>query len=74
MLAYERLPEPVRRELPVLAIGGSIYSDQPRSRMLIVGGQLLHEGDEVAPGVLLELIKPRSAVLRRGELRYEVGY
>lgn len=72
VLAYEQLPEDVKRQLPPLAIGGAIWSDQAASRMLIVGGQLLREGDAAAPGVTLETIKPRSAVLRWKTLRYEV--
>jgi general secretion pathway protein B len=71
---FEQLPEDVRRALPPLAIGGAIYSDNPTSRMLIVGGQLLHEGDTAAPGVTLEQIKPRSAVLRWKQLRYEITF
>jgi len=74
VVAYERLPEEVRRQLPALTIGGAIYSEQASSRMLIVAGALLHEGDAVAPGVTLEEIKPRSAVLRWKGLRYEVGF
>jgi general secretion pathway protein B len=74
IINFEQLPEDVRRTLPPLAIGGAIYSDNPASRMLIVGGQLLHEGDSAAPGVTLEQIKPRSAVLRWKQLRYEVAF
>lgn len=70
----EQLSAEQRRSLPQLAIGGAIYSDQPAARMLLVGGQLLHEGDTAAPGVTLERIGPRSAVLRWRELRYEVAY
>jgi general secretion pathway protein B len=71
---FEQLPEDVRRAIPPLAIGGAIYSDNPASRMLIVGGQLLHEGDSAGPGVTLEQIRPRSAVLRWKDLRYELNF
>jgi len=74
VVGYEQLPDDVRRQLPPLAIGGAIYSDSPASRLLIVGGQLLHEGDSAAAGVVLEQIKPRSAVLRWRDLRYEVSF
>lgn len=73
-MPIEQLSAEQRRSLPQLAIGGAIYSDQPAARMLLVGGQLLHEGDTAAPGVTLERIGPRSAVLRWRELRYEVAY
>jgi general secretion pathway protein B len=74
IVPFDQLPEDVRRALPALTIGGAIYSDSAASRMLIVGGQLLHEGDNAAPGVVLEQIKPHSAVLRWRELRYEVSF
>jgi general secretion pathway protein B len=42
--------------------------------MLIVGGQVMIEGQEVAAGVVLEQIRARSAVLRFRGLRYSVVY
>ncbi len=42
--------------------------------MLIVGGQVAGEGAELAPGVVLEQIRPKSAVLRFRGLRYTVAY
>jgi general secretion pathway protein B len=72
IVSYEQLPDDVRRQLPQLDIGGAIYSDLAANRILIVGGLLLHEGESVAVGVTLEQIKPRSAVLRWHDLRYEV--
>lgn len=74
VINFEQLPEDVRRSIPPLAIGGAIYSENPASRMLIVGGQLLHEGESAGPGVTLEQIKPRSAILRWKQLRYEVSF
>jgi general secretion pathway protein B len=73
-IAYAQLPEDIKRQLPRLSFGGTIYSDTPSARMLLVGGQLLHEGDLAAPGVVLETIKQRSAVLRWREIRYEVQF
>jgi general secretion pathway protein B len=73
-VAFEKLPDDVKRALPPLVIGGAIYSDNPGSRMLMVGGQLLKEGDTAGPGVTLEQIKPRSAVLRWKDVRFEVRY
>lgn len=69
--ALNELPEAIRRELPAMAIGGSIYSDVPASRFLIINGQIFHEGDKVAKDLSLEQIKLKAAVLRfRG---YRVG-
>ncbi|MFN7484719.1 MAG: general secretion pathway protein GspB [Betaproteobacteria bacterium] len=73
-VAYDQLPPDVRRQLPVLSLGGAIYSETPSARMLLVNGQLQREGDHVAPGVVLEQIQPRSAVLRWRDLRYEMSW
>lgn len=74
IIPFERLPPEVKRQLPTLALGGAVYSESAANRLLIVAGQLVHEGDAVAPGVMLEQIRPRSAVLRWKGLRYEVGF
>jgi general secretion pathway protein B len=74
IVSYEQLPDDVRRQMPQLNIGGAIYSDVAANRILMVGGLLLHEGEDVAPGVTLEKIKPRSAVLRWRDLHYEVSF
>ena len=70
----ESLPPETRRELPPLAVGGAIYSPQASARVLIVNGQLLHEGDTVAPGLVLLSIGPKSAQMRWREVRFSVGY
>ena len=72
--AQSELPQEVRSQLPTLAIGGSMYSENPSSRMLIVNGQLVHEGDALAPGLSLEQIKLKSAILRFKGYRYEIMY
>jgi general secretion pathway protein B len=74
IVPWDRLPESQRRLMPVLAIGGAIWSESATNRMLIVSGQLLHEGDSAAPGVVLEQIRAKSAVLRWKDLRYEVSF
>ena len=68
------LPDDVRRELPALAISGATYSESRSNRMLIVNGQLLHEGDLVAPNLRLEQIRLKSAVLRYKSYRYSIGF
>lgn len=68
------LPDAVRRELPALSIGGASYSASRANRMLIVNGQLYHEGDILAPNLRLEQIRLKSAVLRYKNYRYSVGY
>ncbi|MFO0123741.1 MAG: general secretion pathway protein GspB, partial [Inhella sp.] len=46
-----------------LAVSGAMHSPDPASRLLIVNGQVAREGDTLAPGVVLQEIQPRSALL-----------
>ena len=73
-VALASLTPEQRRDWPPLAIGGAVYSDNPASRFVIIGGQLLREGDSAAPGMTVERIGPRSAVLRWRDLRVEVPF
>lgn len=73
-MALAELTAQQRRDWPVLSLGGAVYSDNPASRFIIVDGQLVHEGEEAAPGVTVERIGPRAAILRRGELRVELPW
>ncbi len=68
------LPEQIQRELPALAIGGYIYSDNPRERQLLVNRRLLHEGEEAAPGVVLETMLPKAAIFNYKGYRYRLAY
>lgn len=68
------LPDEIRRELPALAIGGAMYSQNPANRMLIVNGQTFHEGDKLAPNLSLEQIRLKSAVLDYKGYRYGITY
>lgn len=68
------LPENIRREIPKLVVGGSIYSPNPASRFLILNGQIFHENDKVAPDLVLEQIKLKAAVLRYKGHRFGITY
>ena len=71
--ALAELPEPLRRQLPRLVVGGSMYSDDPARRLVIVNGQVAHEGDEVAAELRLQQIQPHAAVFSfRGQL-FRIG-
>ena len=61
-------------DLPKLAISGGVYSDNPAQRMLISSGQVVYEGAELAPGVTLEQIRAKSAVVRFRGLRVAISY
>ena len=58
------LPESLRRELPRLVISGSVYSDNPASRFVMVNGEVMREGASLGADLVLERIGPRELVLR----------
>ena len=66
------LPAAQRAELPQMLIGGAIYSDLPASRFIVVNGLVVREGETAAPGVTLERIGPKAAVIRWREMRIEL--
>ena len=72
--AQNELPDDIRRQLPAIAIGGSMYSAKKADRLLIINGQVLHEGDAVAPGLVLEQIKLKAAVLAFKGYRYGIAF
>jgi general secretion pathway protein B len=70
----QELPEAIRREVPRVSLGGYIYSPNPADRLLLVDKMLRREGDEVAPGLVLEKLQPRHAVMNYRGHRYRVAY
>lgn len=68
------LPEAIRREQPKLSVGGAMHSANPANRMLILNGQVFHEGDQVTADLVLEQIKLKSAVLVYKGYRYSISY
>ena len=62
----------LRASMPRLSVSGAVYSPDPSARMLLVNGQVLREGDSVAPGLVLERIGPRQAVLSWQGTRFQM--
>jgi general secretion pathway protein B len=55
-------------------VGGSIYSDTPADRMLILNGQVFHEGDHPASDVRIDHIGQKAAVLDVRGTQYQLVY
>jgi general secretion pathway protein B len=72
--ALRELPENIQREIPALVVGGFIYSNRPAERSVLINNKLLHEGDEVTPGITLEKMLPKEAVLNYKGYRYRIPY
>lgn len=59
---------------PPVKVSGSSYSLNPAHRMLIANGKVVHEGQEIEPGLKLETVGPRSAVLNHRGTLYNITY
>ena len=74
VLNLRELPEPIQRAIPPVTVGGYIYSRNAADRLLLVDKILRREGEEVAPGLLLEKLNPKEAVFNYKGYRYRVPY
>ena len=74
IVSVNDLPSATRATLPKLSVGGAIYSDAASARMLILNGQVYHEGDKPAADTVLEQIRHKSAVLNFRGQRYEITF
>lgn len=57
------LPPALQQALPPLGFGGTVYASRPSERMVVVNGEVWREGDRIAPGVVVEEIRRKDAVL-----------
>jgi len=74
LYALAELPADVRGQLPALTVGGSVYSPQAASRIVILNGQVFHEGDKPIEGLTVEQIGLKSTVLAFRGLRFELKH
>jgi len=63
-----------RRDWPPLVVGGSVWSDSAPARFVILGGQVVREGETTADGVLVERITPKVVVLRWRDQRGSLAF
>ena len=63
VIAMTELPVAIQQELPAMSITVHAYSTKPAERLVGINSRLLREGDEVAPGLLLERITPDGMIL-----------
>ena len=68
------LPDDIRRQLPNVAVGGSVYSKTPADRILIINGLVLHEGEVIAPDLVLQQIRLKGALLNFKGYRYTIAF
>jgi len=72
--AMAELPDNIRQQLPALSVGGSMYSSSAASRLVIINGQVLHEGERLTPDLTVQQIKQKSAVLSTKGYRFTLPF
>ena len=70
--SWAELAPALQGQMPAIRLGGGVYAEAPGQRLVLVNGQVAREGDEVATGVRLIQIRPRSAVLEFQGQRFEM--
>jgi general secretion pathway protein B len=68
------LPQNIQAEIPPLAVTGYIYSKNEADRSVLINNKLLREGDQAAPGVVLEKMTSKEAILNYKGYRYRLSY
>ncbi|MBB3119470.1 general secretion pathway protein GspB [Pseudoduganella violacea] len=68
------LPEPIQRAIPPISMSGYMYSKNPADRLILIDKVLRREGEEVAPGLVLEKLQAKGAVFSFRGYRYRVPY
>ncbi|MGZ3157752.1 MAG: hypothetical protein ACXU7H_01585, partial [Burkholderiaceae bacterium] len=55
---FRDLPLNIQNEIPTVTVGGYIYSTKREECQLLINKLILHEGEQVAPGLMLERMMP----------------
>ncbi len=66
------LPEEFVRRLPKIAVSVHLYSDDPRGRILTVNNKVLHERDQIAPGLMIDRITENGMILSFENRRFQL--
>lgn len=66
------LPQDIRSQIPKITITGSVYSDSPTQRLLLVNNLVLPQGGQIATDLTLVEVQPRSSVFRFKGTRFRV--
>lgn len=67
---YEDLPPNIKGEIPFMSFSMFVYSDNPGNRLVGMKGRVVREGQELAPGLKVESIRPDGAILNYNGQRF----
>ena len=67
------LPSAILKGLPTFAVSAFLYAENPASRVVRINEQMMHEGQELTPGIRLEEITRDGLVFSYHKFRFFVG-
>jgi general secretion pathway protein B len=73
VLRMTDLPPSVQNDLPSLSISAHFYDNNPSSRLVSINGRVMHEGQEVKPGLKLEQITANGVIFSYQGYRFRMG-
>jgi general secretion pathway protein B len=73
VMALNELPASVQREIPSIAISFHAYSSNPKERRVMITGDMLVQGEALAPGLSLDEITPDGVILGYKGYRFHQG-
>ena len=68
------LPEAQKREIGPLSVGGAMHAEQAALRIVILNGQVFHEGDKLGPDLQVQQIRLKSVVMSHRGQRFELPF
>lgn len=68
------LPGAQQRELGPLLVGGAMHAEQAALRIVILNGQVFHEGDKLGPDLQVQQIRLKSVVMSHRGQRFELPF
>ena len=70
---YGHLPAATQAELPSLSVTAHAYSKNPKASYVFIKDRMLHEGESLAPGLMLEQITAKGMVFNYRGQRFHRG-
>jgi general secretion pathway protein B len=73
IMALNELPPSIQREIPDISISFHAYSNNPKERRVMINGDMVEQGELLAPGLSLEQITPDGVILDYKGFRFKQG-
>jgi general secretion pathway protein B len=74
VVALAALPPEIRGQIPAFTITGYLYAGSRAERSILIDNRLMHEGDLVAAGLVLEEMRPSQAIFSYRGTRFSMPY